>query len=62
MNKDLQRGIEKARREKAAHARTLEEMRNEGTTTGDGDIARHVTAAKKNRKAKQAVRAALKDK
>lgn len=62
MNKDLQRGMEKARREKTAHARTLEEMRNESTTTGDGDIARHATADKKNWKAKQAVRAALKDK
>lgn len=62
MNKDLERGIQKARREKAAHAKTLAEMRNEGATTGEGDIARSVTAARKTLKAKHAVREALKDK
>lgn len=62
MNKDLQRGIAKARREKAAYARTIEETRNEGATTGNGDIARHVTAARKDQKAQQAVREALKEK
>lgn len=62
MNKDLQRGIAKERAEKAAHAKKLEEMRNEGTTTGDGDVARNVAEAKKDLKAKRAVRAALKDK
>ncbi|MBT5648414.1 MAG: hypothetical protein HOJ41_11170 [Rhodospirillaceae bacterium] len=61
MNKDLQRGIAKAREEKTAHARKLEEMRAEGTTTGDGDLARNI-AAEKKLKSKQAVRAALKDK
>ena len=61
MNKDLQRGIDQEKREKAAHAKTLEEMRNEGTTTGKGDLARSILAEKKKLKAKQAVRAALKD-
>lgn len=62
MNKDLQRGIAKAREEKTAHARKLEEMRAEGTTTGDGDLARNIAAEKKKLKSKQAVRAALKGK
>jgi hypothetical protein len=62
MNKDLQRGIDKEKRDKAAHAKTLEEMRNEGTTTGDGDLTRAVSAEKKKLKAKQAVKKAMKDK
>ena len=37
-------------------------MRAEGTTTGDGDLARNIAAEKKKLKSKQAVRAALKDK
>ena len=62
MNKDLQRGVSKEREEKAAHARKLEEMRNEGATTSDGDLARNVAAEKKKMKAKRAVREAFKDK
>lgn len=62
MNKDLQRNIDKEKREKAAHAKKLEEMRNEGATTGDGDLARAVSAEKKKLKAKKAVKDALKDK
>ena len=48
MNKDLQRGIAKAREEKTAHARKLEEMRAEGITTSDGDLARNIAAEKRN--------------
>ena len=62
MNKDLQRGVAKERADKAAHAKKLQEMRNEGATSGDGDLARNVAAEKKKMKAKQAVRKALKDK
>tara|TARA_R110002072_G_scaffold33205_10_gene100576 strand:- start:5134 stop:5322 length:189 start_codon:yes stop_codon:yes gene_type:complete len=62
MNKDLQRNIDKEKREKAAHAKKLEEMRNEGATTGEGDLARNVEAEKKKLKAEKAVKDALKDK
>lgn len=62
MNKDLQRGIARKRAEKAAHARTLEEMRNEGTTTGEGDLARNIEEEKKRLKAQQAIRAAFRNK
>ncbi len=62
MNKDLERNISKERAAKASHAKKLQEMRNEGTTTGDGDLARNVAAQKKKLKAKVAVRTALKDK
>ena len=62
MNKDLERNISKERAEKAAHARKLDEMRNEGATTGEGDLARNVAAEKKKLKAKRAVREAMKDK
>lgn len=47
MNKGLQHGIATAREEKTAHARKLEEMRAEGTTTGDADLARNIAAEKK---------------
>lgn len=62
MNKDLERAIAKKKAEKAAHARKLEEMRNEGATTVEGDLTRNVAAEKKTLKAKKAVRTALKDK
>lgn len=61
MNKDLERGIAKQKAEKAAHAKKLEEMRNEGTTTGKGDLARAVEAKKRDMKAKKAAREAFKD-
>lgn len=61
MNKDLERGIAKQKAEKAAHAKKLQEMRNEGTTTGKGDLARAVAAEKKNMKAQKAVRETFKD-
>jgi hypothetical protein len=47
MNKGLQHGIATAREEKTAHARKLEEMRAEGTTTGDADLAQNIAAEKK---------------
>lgn len=62
MNKDLQRRVEQERREKAAHAKKLEEMRNEGAADATGDLARNVKAGKRKMKADQAVRAAMKDK
>lgn len=62
MNKDLERGIAKQKAEKAAHAKKLEEMRNEGTTTGKGDLARNVAAEKAKLKGERAARDALKDK
>ena len=37
-------------------------MRNEGATTGEGDLARNVEAEKKKLKAERAVREAMKDK
>lgn len=48
MNKDLERRIQQERKEKAARAKTLEEMRNEGATEAKGDLARNVKAAKKS--------------
>lgn len=62
MNKDLERGIAKQKADKAAHAKKLEEMKNEGTTTGEGDLTRSLKAEKQKLKAKKAVREALKDK
>lgn len=62
MNKDLERNVSKEKREKAARAKKLEEMRNEGATTGEGDLARNVEAEKKKLKAERAVREAMKDK
>jgi hypothetical protein len=62
MNKDLERRIEQERREKAAHAKTLEEMRNEGATDAKGDLARNVKADKQKLKADRNIREALKDK
>ena len=56
INKDLERNVSKEKRDKAAHAKKLEEMRNEGATTGEGDLARTVEAEKKKLKAKRAVR------
>jgi hypothetical protein len=62
MNKDLERRVEQERREKAAHKKTLEEMRNEGAVDATGDLARNVKAEKKALKAKRNVTEALKDK
>lgn len=62
MNKDLQRGVKKQRQEKTAHAKTLEEMRNEGAADATGDLARNVKEAKQKLKAARNVRDALKDK
>lgn len=62
MNKDLERRIEQERREKAAHAKTLAEMRNEGATDAKGDLARNVKAEKRKMKVCSNLRAALKDK
>lgn len=62
MNKDLERRIQQERQKKAAHAKTLAEMRNEGATEAKGDLARNVKAAKQKLKAKRNVRDALKNK
>ena len=62
MNKDLERRVKQERQEKAAHARTLEEMRNEGATDASGDLARNVKAEKRKMKVCRNLREALKDK
>lgn len=62
MNKDLERRIQKERRDKAAHDKTIEEMRNEGASDAAGDLARNVKAEKQRLKAERNKRAALKDK
>lgn len=62
MNKDLKRNIQRERREKAAHAKTLEEMRNEGAADAKGDLARNMKAEKQKLRAARNVRDALKDK
>jgi hypothetical protein len=42
MNKDLQRQVDKEKREKHAEAKRLEEMRNAGASSAKGDLKRRV--------------------
>lgn len=46
MNKDLQRQVDKEKREKNAEAKRLEEMRNAGASSAKGDLKRRVEAEK----------------
>lgn len=62
MNKDLERRVQQERRKKAAHKKTISEMRHEGAAEAGGDLARNVAAAKRKLKAAEAVRTAMKDK
>ena len=45
MNKGLERRIRQDRQKRAAPAKTLAEMRNEGATGATGDLTRNVAAA-----------------